>query len=86
MKLIKKYPDPCGHVIGELERLLEQAKSGELRSILFVGSYNNGDYVHGWGGFSKDEFGVLGKLSVLERDYMDARIDLLRKPFEEYCE
>ena len=43
-------PEPDEEVIGRLETLLEQAKSGELQRIAYVTETQSGGYVYGTGG------------------------------------
>ena len=50
-----------------LEELLEKAKSGELKSIMFVDSYRDGTVGHGWAGTPDHK--MIGKLREVEFDF-----------------
>ena len=45
---IKPEIDP--QTVETLKELLKQAQDGELRSLLFVQGYANGEVAHGWAG------------------------------------
>jgi hypothetical protein len=43
-------PKACDQTVSIVEDLLEKAKSGELKSLVFVDEYQDGSAGHGWAG------------------------------------
>lgn len=67
---VRTLRQPNENLIAELEQLLEAARSGELRGVLFVGYAQGSDnYRFGLaGGYSLAEFAMGLKLMELEFD------------------
>ena len=54
-------------IVETLEGLLEKAKNGELKSILFVDSYVDGKIGMGWAG--RPDLVMIGKIEELKFDF-----------------
>lgn len=67
--MIEVKPDEG--VIKTLERLLEEAKSGEVQSIAYACSYPAFNTSSGWAGMRKTDVLILGELTLLTRDIQD---------------
>ena len=85
-----KDNSPNQALIKQLETLLEYAKSGEIRSIFTICSWNDGSMTHGW---AYDERSsrrrILSEMMLLQHDYITdiefAEGDtVLAKRFEEW--
>lgn len=69
--------EPVADVIDALEELLEEAKKGELRGLIYVGSLQNGFCTQGTVlGDGAYIVTLLGQLRILEREYIDNCVDL----------
>lgn len=69
---ILQKPNP--DVIAELENLLEQAKSGELRSIVYVVSTNDLCTGNGWANI-ENIMRIIGELRVLEAELINGFVE-----------
>lgn len=76
-----KIHHPDEDVIKFVERLLEDAKSGFLKSIIVVTLSAGGSVGSGWQGMDKNNMVMLGEIEVLKRDIMDLRCSLAVDPF-----
>lgn len=86
-KLEECKSKPNKELIEFLEKILSEAKSGQLQGIVGVGVGAGNTTMQFW--YNSNNLGLmhmLGEIRVLERNYMDRYIALERKPYEEYCE
>lgn len=58
-------------VIETLERLLEEAKSGDIQSIAYACFHPAYKTSSGWSGMGKSNVHILGELTILQRDIQD---------------
>lgn len=65
-----KVPDH--DVIEVLEKLLAQARSGELQSFAYVSSYGNYLTGNGWAGMGKNNMAIVGELVALQHDIVNS--------------
>jgi len=75
-------PDPDPDVVSYIEALLEEAKTGEIQSIVVAVSLSNHRTGSSWAGMNKNNMAVLGEIEVLKRDLMDLLISLRVEPGE----
>ncbi len=70
-------------VVGILENMLKQAKSGEIQSIAVAGVYNDGC---AFNVFDADKFAIMliGELRLLERDVIDLCCDIRKNVSWDY--
>lgn len=76
-----KIDIPDDDVIEELHHLLNEAKSGRLQSIAYAVSYRNHLTGNGWAGMGKNNLAVLGEVTVLQHEMINAGcVSLRRQP------
>ena len=68
MEEVKQIPNVSidEQTISTLEDLLSKAKSGELKSIMFIEKYKNGTCAHGWAG--QPDLRMIGELENAKFD------------------
>ena len=80
MKEIKAFASPNQDVIERLEELLDQAKSGELRGIVYATRTTGNRTGSGWANIDDGVMALIGELIVLQRDFLDSMVDLRINP------
>lgn len=73
-ELDTKQPDPA--VIEVIEEVLDQARKGEVQSVVIVTS--NAGYCSGniWAGVEKNLFVLMGEMEVAKADLIGCYVDL----------
>ena len=73
---------PDQHIVDAVQQLLRDAKSGELRTLVFIGKATDGSYQHYVGG--DDKMDTLSQLSRLQhRINITLDIDTTLVPYDE---
>lgn len=81
-KLFDNTPKPNAMLVRQLEALLEDAKSGELRCMLVIGKYRCGELIDSWSGDTPPySHEMLGKLHVTATHFA-AQIAEIAQPEE----
>ena len=80
MKEVKHIHPPNPDLIGRLESLLSEAKSGELQGLAYAGRIKSSYTCSGWVGYDTGVMSTLGELRVLERDMIDLLVDIRVDP------
>jgi len=75
MKEVKTLLPPVPEVINCLNEMLELANSERLRSIAIAGVLSNSESCNAWAG-RHQPITLLGELLVVERELMDAQVDM----------
>ncbi len=74
-------PKPVPEIIDMLEEALQDARDGNLRALILVGAHDECMLTSAFHlGPGAAVLSLLGELRVVERDYMDACVDLRKKP------
>lgn len=74
VKLINPNREPDPLLIKRLEWILEQAKTGQLRSVAIAGIYQNGDRTRCW--FNDNQtFDLAGSISVLHQEFVNCEVE-----------
>lgn len=68
MKVVEKFNKVDQATIDTLKDLLSKAESGELRSLMFVEAYKNGDCGHGWAG--QPDMQMIGEIENMKFDML----------------
>jgi hypothetical protein len=66
LSVIQQPPDP--KLIERLEALLAEAKTGELQTIVYVGSWRGSDISSGWAGLRNNRMRFMGELYQILHD------------------
>lgn len=62
---------PNQNTIDDLERLLEEAKAGELRTFVYVAGYDDDSWLHGWSIDNRNtRRRLIGQMSMLQFDIL----------------
>ena len=69
-------PDP--DVIALPERLLDEAKRGEVQSFAIALSYGNYQTGNAWAGMGKNNMAIIGELLSLQQDLLNGKFIALR--------
>lgn len=67
-KIRKVKIPPDEGVIKALEKLLEEAKNGDIQCMAYAISYSDAFTTNGWCGMNKNNTAMLGELNVLAAD------------------
>ena len=68
LKIIEPYPSEC--LIGQIEELLDDAKSGLLQGLVYVRREKGDRVCHGWAGIGSHRKRIIGELEDLKLDIL----------------
>jgi hypothetical protein len=71
MKLVDIKHKTNPNLIRTLERLLAEAKTGEIRNIVYALSFENNDTSNGWAITDNNSIALIGELEVLKLQIID---------------
>jgi len=67
-----KDTSPNDLLVSQLEKLLKKAKSGDLRSMIWICEWNNASVNHGWGVDARaSERLMIAEMVMLQHNFVD---------------
>ncbi len=70
MKIVNIKPNVDPELINAIEKLLREAKSGEIRGLAYAINFNDGDTANGWVNIENNVMAIIGEVETLKFELM----------------
>ena len=76
MKIIDIKPKTDPELIKSLEKLLREAKTGEVRGLAYVVNFDTGDTANGWVNVDNNVMAIIGEVETLKYELMNNYVEM----------